>query len=281
MYDCIILGTGVAGISAALTLKALKRDFLLVGNKGLSGKVASAEKIKNYPGLPEVSGGAFRDALSAQLAGEGIAVTEGRATGIYDAEGGFFVACGQEVYEARTIILATGVETVKPIVGEKEFVGRGVSYCATCDGFLYRGKVIAVVCASKEEEHEAELLADYAAKVYLFALYKDCGVEGKNIEKIVGIPKRIKGEGKVSSVEYSGGEIEVDGVFMLKDAACDSLYSALEVKEGAVVADRNMATNVAGIFAAGDCTGRPYQYAKAAGEGNVAAHSVNAWLNRK
>lgn len=281
MYDCIILGTGVAGISAALTLKALKRNFLLVGSKELSAKVSSAEKIKNYPGLPAFSGKAFKDALSLQLGEEGIDITEGRATGIYDADGGFFVACGQDMYEAKTIILATGVETIKPIEGEREFVGRGVSYCATCDGFLYKGKTIAVVCAAKEEEHEVALLAKYAAKVYLFALYRDCRIEGENIEKLVGVPKRIKGEGKVSGVEYTGGEIAVDGVFMLKDAACDSLYAALEVTDGAVDVDRAMATNVRGIFAAGDCTGRPYQYAKAAGEGNVAAHSVNAYLNKK
>lgn len=281
MYDCIILGTGVAGISAALTLKVLKRNFLLVGSKELSAKISSAEKIKNYPGLSALSGKAFKDALSSQLGEEGIDITEGRATGIYDADGGFFVACGQDMYEAKTIILATGVETVKLIEGEREFVGRGVSYCATCDGFLYKGKTIAVVCAAKEEEHEVALLAKYAAKVYLFALYRDCRIEGENIEKLVGVPKRIKGEGKVGSVEYTGGEIAVDGVFMLKDAACDSLYAALKVTDGAVDVDRAMATNVRGIFAAGDCTGRPYQYAKAAGEGNVAAHSVNAYLNKK
>ena len=281
MYDCIILGTGVAGISAALTLKALKRNFLLVGSRELSAKVASAEKIKNYPGLPSLSGKEFKAALSKQLEEENIEVMDGRATGIYDADGGFFVACGQDMYEGKTIILSTGVETVKPIEGEKELVGRGVSYCATCDGFLYKGKTIAVVCAAKEEEHEVELLAKYASKVYLFALYKNCSVEGENIQKIVGIPKMIKGEGKVSAVEYQGGEIAVDGVFMLKDAACDSLYPALKVEGGSVEVGRDMATNVAGIFAAGDCTGRPYQYAKAAGEGNIAAHSVNAYLNKK
>ncbi len=281
MYDCIIIGSGVAGVSAALTLKALKRSFLIIGNKNLSAKVMSAEKIKNYPGLNGASGAEFVKIMQAQLSEGGIALTEGRVTGIYDGENGFFVACGQDVYEGRTIILATGVETVRPIKGEKEFLGRGVSYCATCDGFLYKGKTIVVVCASKEEEHEVELLASYAAKVCLFALYKDCAVTAPNVEIMRGMPSEIVGGMKVEGVMVGGRKIEADGVFMLKDAACDSLYSALEVSGGAVRTGRDMSTNISGIFAAGDCTGRPYQYAKAAGEGNVAAHSVNARLNEK
>lgn len=279
MYDCIIIGTGVAGVSAALTLKALRRDFLLIGSKNLSRKVGSAEKIKNYPGLDGASGAEFVDIMKAQLEHGDISVTEGRVTGIFAGDGSYFVSCGQDVYEARTIILATGVESVKPLKGEKQFVGSGVSYCATCDGFLYKGKTIAVICASKEEQ-EVELLAGYAAKVYLFPIYKDCSVKLENVEIMSGIPTEIKGDMKVRSVVAGGREIAVDGVFMLKDAACDSLYSALEVQGGSVVTDRNMATNVEGIFAAGDCTGRPYQYAKAAGEGNIAAHSVNAYLGR-
>lgn len=280
MVDCIIIGAGVAGVSAALTLKALKREFLLIGSANLSNKVAGAEKIKNYPGLDGASGAQFVQIMKDQLLHGGISVTEGHVTGIYEGDGCFFVACGQEMYEGKSIILSTGVESVKPIVGEREFVGRGVSYCAVCDGFLYRGKTIAVVCTDREEEREVELLAGYASKVYLFALYKNCTVNLPNVEIVKGIPSQIKGGTKVEGIVVGGKEIAVDGVFMLKDSACDTLYPALRVENGSVAVDRNMATNVKGMFAAGDCTGRPYQYAKAAGEGNVAAHSVSAYLGR-
>ena len=280
MYDCAIIGTGAAGVSAALTLKALNKNFILIGNPSLSAKIRKAEKIKNYPGLPAVSGGDMSAVFSSQLQTENIAVIGGKVNGVFPIDGGYMLACGQDMYEAKTVILASGVETVKPIGGEKEFLGRGVSYCATCDGFLYRGKVIAAVVSSKEEEHEVEFLSKFASKVYLFPLYKEVGVRAENVEVLSGMPVRIEGGERVSGIITNGGTVAVDGVFMLKDStAGDGLIKGLEVAEGCVKVDRSCATNLAGVFAAGDCTGRPYQYAKAVGEGNVAAHSVNAYLN--
>ena len=282
MYDCAIVGTGAAGVSAALTLKSLNRNFILIGSPLLSAKIRKAEKIKNYPGLPEVGGEGMRAAFASQLESEGIAITEGKVSGVFSSDGGFNVACGQEVFRAQTIILASGVETVKPIKGEKEFLGRGVSYCATCDGFLYRNKTIAAVVTSKEEEHEVEFLSKFASKVYLFPIYKDVGKFPENVEIVSEKPAAIEGSDRVEKIIADGCELKVDGVFMLKDTtAGDGLIKGLETVEGCVKVDRACATNIAGIFAAGDCTGRPYQYAKAVGEGNVAAHSVNAYLNAK
>ena len=279
-YDCAIIGTGAAGVSAALTLKALNKNFILIGNPSLSVKIRKAERIKNYPGLPSVSGGDMQTVFLSQLKGENIEIIQGKVNGVFPADGGYMLACGQDTFEAKTVILASGVETVKPIEGEKEFLGRGVSYCATCDGFLYRGKVIAAVVSSREEQHEVEFLAKFASKVYLFPLYKDVSVNAKNVEILSGMPIKIEGGERVSGIVVNGGTVAVDGVFMLKDGnAGDGLIKGLEVKDGCVKVDRNCATNLVGVFAAGDCTGRPYQYAKAVGEGNVAAHSVNAYLN--
>lgn len=279
MYDCIIIGTGAAGVSAALTLKALKRSFVLLGNPQLSAKIRSAEKIKNYPGLPCVSGEEMKRAFLAQLAQEDIAVTEGRTNGVYQTDSGFTVLCGQNSFEGRTVILATGVETLKPIAGEAEFLGRGVSYCAVCDGFLYKDKTIAVFAESEEEAGEVALLAKYAAKVYLCG-HKDLGLAIENVESVKERLQRINGDMRVRSVTCGDKEIPVDGVFMLKQSvAADSLMHGLKTDNGAVAVDRAGKTSVAGVFAAGDCTGRPYQYAKAVGEGNVCAYSVNAYLN--
>ncbi|MDE7257567.1 MAG: NAD(P)/FAD-dependent oxidoreductase [Clostridia bacterium] len=280
MVDCIIIGTGAAGVSAALTLKALNKNFIWLGNKELSFKIRGAEKIKNYAGLPSVSGGGMQAAFLSQLKAEGIEITEAKVNGVYPADGGYSVMCGRQVYEAKTVILATGVEAVKPVKGEAEFLGRGVSYCAVCDGFLYKDKVLAVAIDSDEEVSEVKLLAGYARTVHLFRL-KKCGeIIGDNIINEKGVISEIKGDMRVRSVVCGGKEIAVDGVFMLKQSVgADKIVHGLKTEGGHVVVDRALKTNLAGVFAAGDITGRPYQYAKAVGEGNVAAYSVNAYLN--
>ena len=280
MVDCIVIGAGAAGVSAALTLKALKINFIWLGNKDLSVKIRSAEKIKNYPGLYGVSGGDLKDAFLSQINGEGIEITEDKVNGVYPSDGGYTVLGGKSSYEAKTVILATGVEVLKPVKGEAEFLGRGVSYCAVCDGFLYRGKEIAVVIEGEEEFSEVQLLAQYARAIHLFCIKKLDLPAIENVMFEEGRLTEIKGDMRVKSVVCGGREISVDGVFVLKQAiAADNLVHGLKTVGGQVEVARNGATNLAGVFAAGDVTGRPYQYAKAAGEGNVCAYSVNAYLN--
>ncbi len=282
MYDCIIVGSSVAGISAAINLKIRKKEFLLIGNKEFSAKVQKAELIQNYVGMPELSGNALSDALSVHLEAMEIEITEARVNSIMSMGDYFMLSAGSDVYETKTIILATGVEFSKKIQGEDEFLGRGVSYCATCDGGFYRGKTIAVVGSSKEAEKELEFLAGLAGKVYYFPLYK---VENEkaftdNISVVNSRPAKLIGEDRVSAIEDKEGDtFGIDGVFFLKDAlAPSSLLNGLEDDGMHIVVDRKMQTNMPGCFACGDCTGRPYQYMKAAGEGNIAAHSVVEYL---
>ncbi len=278
MLDCIIVGSGIAGISAALTLKANGKNFMLLGSPDLSVKISRAECIRNYPGLSSVTGREFTRALKKQLAEAEISVTDERVSGVY-AMGGKFAVLTQSgaSFESKTVILATGVESVKRLEGEEEFLGRGVSYCATCDGFLYKGKTIGVLSTSKRFEHEVEYLAKLAGKVYLMPMYKDVGDFSENVEKIIKMPLAVKGEKKVNRLVFKDGELPVDGVFLLKESISPAvLVGGLEMSEGHVAVARDMSTNLKGCFAAGDCTGRPYQYAKAAGEGNIAAHSVSA-----
>ena len=281
MYDCIIIGSGPAGISAALTLKANAKSFVMLGKKSLSAKIEKAENIANYPGLYSISGQDFCTALKDQLAREEIDVLEEKAVGVYALKGKFLVqAEGNNTYESRTVILACGVENGKPIVGEEEFLGRGVSYCATCDGMLYKGKKIAVYCTTKSQEHEIEYLASLAEKVYLMPLYKGSSVQAGNVETVMKVPEKIEGGLKVKSLTVKGGQsFDVDGVFILRDSVAPSaLVGGLACEGGHVVVDRACRTNIGGLFAAGDCTGRPYQYVKTAGEGNVAAHSAVEYL---
>ena len=279
MFDVAIIGSGPAGISAALTLQARGKNFVWFGNKQFSPKVRAAEKIRNYPGLSNVSGEELEKAFRQQIDDMEISITEKTVTGVYRVRDHYSILCDQEITNAYAVILTTGVTSVKPILGEREYVGRGVSYCATCDGFLYKGKTIGIVCTSKDLEHEISFLSELADKVYLIPMYKDVAVSGENIEIIQEMPKEISGKKKAERLCFADREIAVDGVFMLKDAVSPGvLVKGIAEEEGHIVVDRRCATNLPGCYAAGDCTGRPYQYAKATGEGNVAAHSALDYL---
>jgi len=287
MLDCIIVGSGPAGISAALTLQANRKSFMIFGGKHLSEKVEKAEKIHNYPGLSDVSGKEFLKALQGQLSDAKIAITEEKVGGVYALKEGFTVLTQDgKTYESRTVILACGVENIKGIEGEESFFGRGVSYCATCDGFLYKGKTIAVLCTSKRLEHEIGFLAGYAKQIYLIPMYKNVEITGENITRVVQMPKAIVGDKRVEKLVFAtaidenfGKELPIDGIFMLKESLSPAiLVGGLEMENGHVKVTRTLSTNLPGLYAAGDCTGRPYQYAKAVGEGNVAAHSVSEFL---
>ena len=279
MFDTAIIGTGPAGISAALTLRALKKEIILFGSRQLSQKIRAAERIRNYPGLSEITGMEMQAAFRQQLDCMEIPVTERTVTGIYHMGTHYGILCDQESFEAKTVILATGVEAVKPVPGELEFVGRGVSYCATCDGFLYKGKTIGVLCTTKDLEHEIEYLASLAEKVYLIPLYKNVQVKGENVTVLSQKPDAIEGVTKAERMVFGEEAVVVDGIFMLKQAVTPSvLLYGLETEQGHITVDRACRTNLPGCFAAGDCTGRPYQYVKAAGEGNVAAHSAVEYL---
>ncbi len=279
MYDVIIIGAGAAGVSAALTLKLYNKNILWLGSPMLSEKIRIAEKIQNYPALSCVSGKDFATALKKQIDEAELVITDQTVTGVYAMGSSFTVTTEKENFEGRCVLLATGVESVKSVDGEEAFLGRGVSYCATCDGALYKGKTIAVLCTLKDKEGEVEYLASLAKKVYFIPLYKDVAVKGENIELLRGMPLKIAGNRRVEQLVFKDREIPVDGVFFLKSAIAPSaLVGGLKTENGHVVVARDASTNLKGLFAAGDCTGRPYQYAKAVGEGNVAAHSIIEFL---
>ncbi|MBP5242592.1 MAG: NAD(P)/FAD-dependent oxidoreductase [Clostridia bacterium] len=279
MYDVIIVGSGMAGVSAALTLQLHKKNILWLGSPELSEKIRKAERIRNYPGLSDISGEAFVETLKNQVAEAGLVITDEMATGVYAMGDKFTVLTEKGSYDGLTVVVTTGVESAKSVAGEEKFVGRGVSYCATCDGFLYKGKTIAVVATSEEKEGEVEYLASLAEKVYFFPQYKNVGVNLPNVEIITEKPKEIAGVRRVEKLLTETREFAVECVFFLKNAMAPSvLVGGIKAEGGHVVVNRDMSTNLKGCFAAGDCTGAPYQYAKAAGEGNVAAHSVVGYL---
>lgn len=283
MYDCAIIGTGPAGLSAAINLKLHNKNFVWFGSKKMSSKVAMAEKVANYPGLPLISGMELAENFQKHVKEMELEITDKMVSQIMAGKRGFTILADNDIYQAKTVLLAMGVVTSKEIPGEKELLGSGVSYCATCDGFLYKGKTIGIVCTDKRFEHEIIYLSELAEKVYLFPSYKDCAIDRENVEIIGQKIAKVNGERKVSSVTLKDETLlPLDGLFCLRSAiAPTTLLPGLAVEAGQIPVDRAMATNISGCYACGDCTGTPYQYAKAVGEGNVAAHSVIRFLSEQ
>ena len=294
-------------MSAAINLKLHNKEFIWLGAKNLSTKVEKSEKIANYPGMGYITGKDLISKFEAHAEEMGIEITEQMVTAIMPMGDIYMLSAGTDVYQTKTILLATGAASAKGFEGEEELLGSGVSYCATCDGFLYRGKTIAVFCGDARFEHEIEYLAEMADKVYVAAAYTGGkygkkaagdgagdgadagaadGADGGTAGKIEMLPKPIRkvlGTGKASGIELTDGtEVAVDGIFCLRNAiAPTTLLKGLELDGAHIIVDRNMNTNLAGVFAAGDCTGRPYQIAKSVGEGNIAAHTIVEYLADK
>ena len=279
MYDIAIVGSGPAGISAAVNAKIRNKSVIVFGNDELSHKVEISRQINNYIGFANVTGTELNDAFRKHLKDLEIEITPKRITGVYKMKDKFTMLANRESFEAKCVILALGSETVKPITNERELLGRGVSYCATCDGMFYKGRSIAVFCDNENMLDEVEYLSQIAKKVYLFAPF-DVKTSVENVEILPSKITEIIGESKVEAVTLKDGRrIEVDGVFFLKQAvSADVLLFGLKTENGSISVNRKMQTNIDGCFAAGDCTGTPYQIAKAVGEGNIAAHSAFEYL---
>ena len=280
MYDVAIIGTGPAGLSAAITLKLHEKNILWFGSTQLSAKVEKSEKIANYPGMGLISGKELNNRFQQHAKEMKLDPVDRIVTTIMPMQDHFSLLADNEIYEAKTVLLTTGVVNAKGIPGEMEFLGRGVSYCATCDGFLYKGKTIAVICTDKRYEHEVKYLADLTEKMYLYTSYKDVGEMPDNVSQVSPI-REITGTLKTDRILLTDGtEYEVNGVFCLRNAVAPStLLHGLELDGSHIIVNRKQETNIPGCFAAGDCTGRPYQLTKAVGEGNVAAHTILEYLN--
>lgn len=282
-YDIAIIGTGPAGISAAITAKVRNKNVLLLGNRDLSSKMTKAHRIKNYPGFPDISGRDMADAFLKHIDSMGIEITEEKITAVYSMGEYFALQTGEnEFLEAESLILATGVMQGKLYPGEEELLGRGVSYCATCDAALYHDKTAVIVGATPKEEAEADFLAEIASEVIYMPLYKEDVNCSDQVKVIREKPEKITEEDGMRVLQTDQNSYSVDGVFILRESVSPGqLVPGLEVRRNHVLVDRHMATNIPGCFACGDIVGKPYQYIKAAGEGNIAALSAVDYLAKR
>lgn len=278
MYDSIIVGGGPAGLSAGINLKQRGKNALIL-NQGVSF-LEKAERVDNYLGMPALSGAEMMAAFKAHAASLGVESKEAKAANIMPFDGHFMVNADGDILESRTVILATGVAKAKPIAGEAELLGRGVSYCATCDGMLYKGRSVAVWGNASDAVREANFLAQIGCRVTFIAAKKpDTLADG--IDFAAGGLQKIEGTQTVTGVVVGGQMLAVDCVFILRNALPpDALLPGLTLVDGSVAINAHCETNFPGVYAIGDLAGKPLQVANAVGEGLVAALRAAEFLDK-
>ena len=187
---------------------------------------------------------------------------------------------GNELYEGSSLILAPGVVRQAKYPGEVEYLGRGVSYCATCDGMLYRGRPVVVAGRSKEAPRDAAYLKELGCQVVYVAPRRPEQLDPA-IPFVQANRLEVEGEQTVTGLRADGALLPCSGIFILREAVAPTdLLPGLETENGAIRVDRRMATSIPGVFAAGDCTGEPLQVSKAVGEGLTAALSAAEYLDQ-
>lgn len=269
IFDILVIGSGPAGVSAALTARHRNKSALIISTAPEDSPLCKAEHVDNYPGFPAATGLELVRAFIAHAESSGVKFARGRALAVADLGGVFGVSVGADFVQGRAIVLAGGLTRAKPFPGEEEYLGRGVSYCATCDGMLYRDKNVAVIGQSADAPEEAEYLRGIGCKVEYFDSSR-----AKRYE--------ITGGERVTTLMADGAEYPVECVFILRSGlAPDALLPGLALNGAHIAVDAEMATNLPGVFAAGDVTGTPYQVAKAVGEGNIAGLSACKYVEKK
>ena len=305
LYDAVVIGAGPAGITAALYLVRSGVSVALVENAAPGGQILSTAEIENYPGFPKsIKGWELADLFDAHLAGYPVERVRGQVLSVEKAEGNIFrlTLDGERVLEAKAVVACTGAHHRKlGAPGEDAFSGKGVSYCAVCDGNFYRGRDVAVVGGGNSALEEALYLSRIVNKVYLIhrrdafsgaMVYQNKIREAGNIELVTSsVVDEIRGGAAgVDSVavrNVKSGEIRVipvEGVFIYVGMEPVSGYLPEGINRNAagfVLTDAEMCTDIPGIFAAGDLRAkRCRQVSSAVGDGATAATAASSYLEQ-
>lgn len=296
MKDLIIAGSGPAGLSAAVYASNAMLDFVVIEKFPMSGgQMLNTLEINNYLGFELVDGFTLGQTFRSHAEKQGARFVNDEIKSIEKIDGGYKAVCGSQEFEAKTIIYALGANPRKlGVKGELDFAGRGVSYCATCDGNFFRGKATAVVGGGDVALEDALYLANICSEVYLIhrrgelrgAKYlQDKVFKNEKIKLVLNAQvEEIIGENKVDSLKLNTGEtLNVDGVFIAVGTEANSnlLKGLVETDNGFIVADESARTSAEGIFAAGDVrTKRLRQISTAVSDGANAVYSVEEYLNK-
>lgn len=280
MYDIAVIGGGPAGLSAAVQGRARGRSVLVVSGDSRDNPLYKTERIDNYLGFYHSTGAQLLERFRDHARQMGVEEKEGRVLNIMPMSGTFYLSIGSEMEQARAVVLATGVVRSAKYPGEEAHLGAGVSYCATCDGMLYRGKEIVVVGLAADAPAEANWLREIGCKVTYVGPGQPEGLR-PDIPAVKAGQVEVLGERKVEGLRAGSAVIPCEGVFILRSSmAPTDLLPGLELEGNYLRVDRNMTTNIPGVFAAGDCTGLPLQVSKAVGEGQMAGHRAAEYVEQ-
>jgi thioredoxin reductase (NADPH) len=297
LYDIIIIGGGPAGLTASIYSARNKLNNLLIESNKLGGNALKAHWVENYPGHPEgISGSKLMDKFINQAIKFGAEIKIETVVGINDFGKNKMVLTRKGFYNTKALILATGVSRKQlNIPGENEYKGRGVSYCAVCDGPFFQNKTVAVFGSGQDAIHDVELLSDLTNKVYAIPGVKGYSKEYEGLERIKENHKieilggynisEINGDNLVSHIILEGKnkkKLRVDGVFIiLEHVPTANLVSEVGIevdKGGCIITSNIQETNIKGIFAAGDCSCKGMQIVTAAGMGANAALAAMKYI---
>ena len=302
MHDIIIVGAGTAGLSAAIYGLRAGKSVLVLEQASYGGQIINTPEIENYPAIQKISGFEFATNLYNQAKNLGAEFAFEKVEGIEDKGQFKEVKTKDKSYEGKTVILATGAKNRSlGVEKEEELVGKGISYCATCDGMFYRGKVVAVNGGGNTAVEDATFLSDYVQKVYVIHRRDEFRADKAEVDRLVAKPnvelvlnstvKKLESDASGLTgvvVENKNGEertLKVDGLFVAIGQAPDNqAFSELVELDGKgyISAGESTLTKTPGIFTAGDCRTKAIrQLATAASDGAVAGLAAVSYINEK
>ncbi len=282
MIDIAVIGNGPAGMSAAINAVARNKSVEIFGRDYKTTTLYKAEKINNYIGMPDVTGKEMMDNFNDHIQKLDVKVNVGRVQQIMPFGDYFMINCDNEIYQAKTVIIATGINKLSTIKNESDFVGKGLSYCATCDGMLYRGKDVVLVGEIEEAVEDVIFLSEICNTVTYVCKEEPEQKLADNVKIIKGTVKEVNGENLVGSIIVGDEEIKTEGLFVIKESIPSAtLIDGLELDGNAIAINRLCETNIQGVYACGDVTGWPYQVSNATGEGLIAAQQAAKYLTSK
>ncbi len=291
LYDIVIIGGGPAGLTAALYALRAEKSVVVIEKLGLGGQIALSSEVENFPGTPKMSGAEFAANLASQVESLGGRIEYEEVVEIVDGEIKTVVT-DLDKYEGRSVIIATGVMNRRlGAEGEAELIGKGISFCAVCDGSFYKKKTVAVIGGGNTAVEDAIYLSDIAEKVYIVHRRDEFRAENRlvralkqreNVELVLdSTVERFIDNGGLKGIEVvnvKNGEkrtIEIDGAFVAvgQTPQCQIFDGLITLNDGGyIVAGENCRTNVDGIFVAGDCRNKSVrQLTTACSDGSIAA----------
>lgn len=276
--DIAVVGAGPAGLSAAIN--AIYRGKSVRVFYSEDNYLSKAESVNNYLGLYDITGKQLMDQYIKHANFLGITPEKGIVANIMPMDKEFMINFNGDIITAKAVVIATGISRQKEIPGESKLLGKGVSYCATCDGMLYRGKKVLVWGHADDSAKEAKFLNDIGIDVTFIGHKKFSSSLDEDIEFINGAVSSVLGDNKFEGAMVGNQLIKADALFILRSSiAPKSLLNDIEIENGYIKVDRFMQTNIPGLFAAGDCTGKPLQVSKSVGEGLIAAQQAAKYID--